>query len=70
MKATLKQIEKALDNSYEFGVDGSEELYQLARIYCDNAIDNVGLRKSRMYFTKSDWKAVYREIKRLILKTS
>jgi len=66
MKATYEQIEKALDNSFEFGIDGSQELYELIRLYSHEAIDKVGIKKSEDHFTKSDWKAVHKMIKRLI----
>ena len=66
MKATYSQIEKALDNSFEFGVDGTREKYELIRSYAYEAIDRVGITKSQDHFTKNDWKAVYKAIKDLI----
>ena len=66
MKATYSQIEKALDNSFEIGVDGSQDMYEAIRLYCYKAIDKAGIKKSQEYFSKSDWKAVYKNIKKLI----
>jgi hypothetical protein len=66
MKATYNQIEKALDNSFEIGVDGSQDMYEAIRLYCYEAIEKAGIQKTQEYFTKADWKAVYKNIKKLI----
>lgn len=66
MKATYNQIEKALNNTFEFGIDGNQDKYELIRLSFYKAIDDVGIKKSQEYFTKSDWKAVYKQIKKTI----
>ena len=68
MRATYAQIEKALTNNFKIGVDGSRFLYEAIRTECDQAILNAKITKTSFYFTKSDWKKVYREIKKLIYK--
>jgi len=65
-KLTFEKIEKALNNTYEIGVDGSQEYYQLIRNSLYQAIDNAGIRKTQEYFCKADWDAVKREIIRLL----
>lgn len=66
MKATYKQIDKALDNSFEFGVDGDQATYDAIRGSFSKAYNDVGIQKSPDFFTKSDWKAVHKRIKELI----
>ena len=65
MKTTFSQIEKALNNTFEFGTDGTQEQYDAIRSCEDSAILKVGseVKKTQHYFTKSDWKKVYSEIK-------
>ena len=68
MKVTYAQIEKALDNSFQIGVDGDQDTYEAIRLYIDQAIDEVGPRRSREYYYKSDWKIIYRRLKELLNK--
>lgn len=65
MKTTIAQIEKALNNTFEFGVDGTEEQYGAIRRLEDQAVLKVGteVQKTQHYFSKNDWKKVYSEIK-------
>ena len=66
MKTTLKQIEKAINNTFEIGVDGDQDTYEVIRLYTDEAIEKCGIKKSNEFFTKSDWKAVYRKIQKIL----
>lgn len=66
MKTTLKKIEKAVFNTYEIGIDGTQDEYELIRLYLDEAINKCGIRKSSYHFTKSDWLAVFRKIQKLM----
>jgi hypothetical protein len=68
MKVTNTQIEKALKNTFEFGTDGTQEQYDAIRSCEDAAILKVGteVQKTQHYFSKSDWKKVYSEIKKII----
>lgn len=66
--ATLSQIEKALNNTFVFGIDGTEELYNKIRITADNTdttrkIGDAIPGKTPNYYSKSDWKKVYSVIK-------
>ncbi len=65
MKTTFSQIKKALNNTFEFGPDGTQGQYEAIRSCEDSAILKVGtkVRKTQHYFTKSDWKKVCSEIK-------
>ena len=65
-KLTYEKIKKALDNTYEIDVDGSQEYYQLIRNSLYQAIDNAEIQKTQEYFCRADWEAVYREIIRLL----
>jgi len=68
MKVTISQIEKALNNTFEFGIDGSEGEYNLIRNCEYEAILKIGseIGKTSHYFTKNDWKKVYSEIKKMM----
>lgn len=66
MKATYNQIEKALKNTFIFGVDGTEDLYNAIRNAENDAFKKIIIHKSSDHYTKSDWKKVYLEIKKII----
>jgi hypothetical protein len=68
MKVTNTQIEKVINNTFEFGIDGTESMYEAVSICEDAAIQKVGIevKKTQHYFSKSDWKKVYSEIKKMI----
>jgi len=66
MKATYNQIEKALNNTFEFGIDGTEQLYVAIRNVAQKSELNVNIHKSSFNYTKSDWKKIHAEIKKLI----
>jgi len=65
MKVTITQIERALNNSFEFGTDGTQEQYNAIRNCENSAILEIGsqVRKTEHYFTKTDWIKVYTDIK-------
>lgn len=64
--STLKKIEKAVFNTYKIGIDGTQDEYELIRLYLDEAIDKCGIRKSNDRFTKSDWRVIFGKIQKLI----
>ena len=66
MKVTYLQIAKTLNNTFEFGIDGSQEMYELIRANEEKAIKKAGISKSQTCFTKTDWITVYRTIKNLL----
>lgn len=68
MRATNSQIEKALNNNFEFGIDGSLNLYNAIRRAHVPAIDAVmnQVKKTQGHFSKSDWKKLYTEIRRIL----
>ena len=66
MEITEKQIEKALNNTFQFGIDGTEELYNAIRAVEEKAYASLNIRKTREYFTESDKKKLYKKIKSLI----
>lgn len=68
MKATNTQIEKAINNTFEFGTDGTHAQYDAIRNCEDAAILKVvtEVQKTQHHFSKSDWKRVYSEIKKMI----
>lgn len=68
MKATNTQIEKAINNTFEFGTDGTQSQYDAIRSCEDAAILKVGteVQKTQHYFSKEDWKKVYGEIQKMI----
>jgi len=63
MKVTYLQIEKALNNTFEFGIDGSKKMYDSIRAKEYEAIEKAGISKSQTCFTKSNWKAIHKMIK-------
>jgi hypothetical protein len=69
MKTTLSQIEKAVKNTFEFGTDGTQDRYDAIKSCEDSAVLKVGIdvQKTQKYFTKSDWRKVYSEIKNKLL---
>ena len=66
MKATYSQIEKALNNTFEFGIDGDQNKYESIRNAAYKAEINVNIHKSSFHYTKTDWRKIYAEIKKLI----
>jgi len=65
MKATYKEIEKVLNNTFEINTMESSNKYQAIKSVEDLAIMRVGtkIQKTQHHFNKSDWKRVSSEIK-------
>lgn len=68
MKATKKQIKKSLDNTFEIGVDGSEELYLFIRNAEYEAIQKAFIPRSYNHYTKKDFDIIYRNIQMILKK--
>lgn len=66
MKATYKQIDQAISNQMEITNDEERNLYEAINGRFYEAAANMKLQKSPEYWTKSDFHAVYKEIKKLI----
>jgi len=66
MKATKKQIKKALNNTFEFGIDGSRELYNTIRNAENEAIEKSFIPRTRYHYTEKDWNVVYSNIQKMI----
>lgn len=68
MKATYAQIESALNNTFGFGVDNAQNKYDGIRACENKAIIKVTtkVKKTSNHFSKSDWKKVHTEIKKML----
>jgi len=67
MKVTLKQIEEALANKMQINNAEDQAIYDCIRSHdVGEAIDMAGIKKSQEYFTKAEWREVYKKIKKII----
>ena len=66
MKATYKQIDDAISNQMEINNENDQMLYEAINGRFYEAAANMKLQKSPEYWTKADFHAVYKEIKKLI----
>lgn len=66
MKVTDQQISKALKNTFEIGKDGPLSMYNAIRANYDKADRKANIKKSYHYYTKTDKKKIYAEIKKLL----
>jgi len=68
MKVTLSQIKKALNNSFEVGVDGTMQLYARIREAESEAYRMADIKKSIHHYTAADRLKIARIIKASLAK--
>jgi len=66
MKVTSRQIKEALTNQMQINNADEQSIYDCIREQAGAAIDMAGIRKSQEYFTKADWRSVYKNIKKIL----